>query len=145
MLHSKTEMHYTTLNMALFANEFYQVYNECLIYQGRSCVFLPVNPYVLSAKQPPPREHLIAAALLATFFLIFVVIFGLILCRRKQMYGGFYLCTTPPLPDLIKSLDPTSPLIEQIHKLPYDPLWEYPRDNIVFGKYTFKAFKFCLE
>lgn len=51
------------------------------------------------------------------------------------MYGGFYMCTTPPLPDLIASMDASIPLIEQVNKLPYDKRWEFPRDQLQFGKY----------
>ncbi|KAK3724950.1 hypothetical protein QZH41_017156, partial [Actinostola sp. cb2023] len=102
------------------------------VYGNASISVSVGNPVILQRQQPAPKSHLIAAIIVSVVLLFFLIVFAVILYRRRQMYGGFYLCATPPLPDLIKSLDPTSPLIEQVHKLPYDPVWEYPRGNLVF-------------
>ena len=69
----------------------------------------------------------------ATLFLLLLVI-AAILVRRRQIYGGFYICTTPPLPDMIPRLDSSIPLIEQVHKLPLDKRWEFPREHLRFCK-----------
>ncbi|XP_032219869.2 hemicentin-1 isoform X2 [Nematostella vectensis] len=91
---------------------------------------LVLSGTTLAKKKVPDKPHLIILILISITLILFLVVFAVILWRRHRMYGGFYLCTTPPLPDLIKSLDPSTPLIEQVHKLPYDPLWEYPRESI---------------
>ena len=59
-----------------------------------------------------------------------------VLYKRKKLYGGFYLFSHPPLPDYIEMLDVNKDIHEQIHKLPFIPEWEFPRERITFGMST---------
>ena len=61
---------------------------------------------------------------------------GYVLYKRKKIYGGFYLFSFPPMPDYIEMLDMKKDIREQIHKLPFIPEWEFPRDRITFGMYN---------
>ena len=93
---------------------------------------------IAAVRDPLPslsKAHLIVAILVSVVLFILLLIIAAVLYRRRQMYGGFYICTTPPLPDLIASMDASIPLIEQVNKLPYDKRWEFPRDQLQFGKY----------
>ena len=67
-------------------------------------------------------------------FLIVLIVICYVLYKRKKIYGGFYLFTFPPLPDYMEMLDRNKDIREQIHKLPFIPEWEFPRDRITFGK-----------
>ena len=64
---------------------------------------------------------------------LFVLVVVAILYQRKKRYGGFFILTLPPPPDYIKNLDPERSLLEQTHKLPYDPQWEFPRERLQMG------------
>ncbi|CAH3127131.1 unnamed protein product, partial [Porites lobata] len=91
---------------------------------------------IAAVRDPLPslsKAHLIVAILVSVVLFILLLIIAAVLYRRRQMYGGFYICTTPPLPDLIASMDASIPLIEQVNKLPYDKRWEFPRDQLQFG------------
>jgi len=84
--------------------------------------------------QPSSKITFIVAILVSVALFILLLIIAAILYRRRQLYDGFYICTSPPLPDLIARLDSSIPLIEQVNKLPYDKRWEFPREQLQFGK-----------
>ena len=88
--------------------------------------------------------HAIIAVACVVVFSVFMVVL-IILYRRKKLYGGFYIFTLPPAPDYIKKLDPGKSLIEQTHKLPYDPEWEFPRERLKLGKFSFYNFSFIFS
>lgn len=97
-------------------------------------VVQPEQVGAISGLGPHSKIPFIAAIVVgATLFLLLLVI-AAILVRRRQIYGGFYICTTPPLPDMIPRLDSSIPLIEQVHKLPLDKRWEFPREHLRFCK-----------
>ena len=79
---------------------------------------------------------IVAIVVSVALFLVLLLI-AAIFYRRRQLYGGFYICTTPPLLDMIPRLDSTIPLIEQVNKLPYDKRWEFPREQLHFGTFWF--------
>ena len=89
-----------------------------------------------AAKGPQPSSKItfIVAILVSVALFILLLIIAAILYRRRQLYDGFYICTSPPLPDLIARLDSSIPLIEQVNKLPYDKRWEFPREQLQFGE-----------
>ena len=66
--------------------------------------------------------------------LIILAVSCVVLCKRKKLYGGFYLLSYPPLPDYMKTLDMNGNIQDQVQKLPFLPEWEFPRDKITFGK-----------
>ncbi|XP_022801625.1 vascular endothelial growth factor receptor 2-like [Stylophora pistillata] len=76
----------------------------------------------------------IAAIVVGVALFLLLSVIAAIFYRRRQIYGGFYICTTPPLPDMIPRLDSSIPLIEQVHKLPLDKRWEFPRERLRFCK-----------
>ena len=92
-----------------------------------------------AAKGPGPtsKASLIVAIVVSVALLLLLLLIAAILYRRRQLYGGLYICTTPPLPDMIPRLDSSIPLIEQVNKLPYDKRWEFPREQLHFGKFRF--------
>lgn len=108
-----------------------------LAYFHASILITTVQPEqvgAISSLGPHSKIPFIAAIVVgATLFLLLLVI-AAILVRRRQIYGGFYICTTPPLPDMIPRLDSSIPLIEQVHKLPLDKRWEFPREHLRFCK-----------
>lgn len=73
---------------------------------------------------------LVAAIIAGLFIIIILSIMVVILYKRKQLYGGFYVLSIPPSPDYFKKIDPTKALSDQINKLPYFPEWEFPRSKI---------------
>ena len=75
------------------------------------------------------------AAGIALMPLVLLFATSFVLYKRKKIYGGFYLFSFPPLPDYIETLDKKKDIQEQVHKLPFVPEWEYPRDRITFGMY----------
>ena len=89
-----------------------------------------------AAKSPGPisKVSLIVAIVVSVALFLVLLLIAAILYRRRQLYGSFYICTAPPLPDMIPRLDSSIPLIEQVNKLPYDKRWEFPREQLHFGK-----------
>lgn len=77
---------------------------------------------------------LVAAIIAGLFIIIILSIMVVILYKRKQLYGGFYVLSIPPSPDYFKKIDPTKALSDQINKLPYFPEWEFPRSKIRLSK-----------
>ena len=98
--------------------------------------FIVKRTPIEAVRNPPPSSKVtfIVAILVSVVLFLLLLIIAAILYRRRQLYGGFYVCTTPPLPDLIARLDASIPLIEQVNKLPYDKRWEFPREQLEFGK-----------
>ena len=88
----------------------------------------------MKGPQPSSKITFIVAILVSVALFILLLIIAAILYRRRQLYDGFYICTSPPLPDLIARLDSSIPLIEQVNKLPYDKRWEFPREQLQFGE-----------
>lgn len=88
----------------------------------------------VTRQQSSSNTSFIVAIFVSVVLFILLVLVAVILYRRRQLYGGFYICTTPPLPDLIARLDASIPLIEQVNKLPYDKRWEFPREHLQFGR-----------
>lgn len=78
--------------------------------------------------------YLITSIIAGIIILIILTLFAVILFRRKRLYGGFYVLSIPPPPDYFRQLDPTKPISEQVHKLPYFPEWEFPRDKVQMSK-----------
>ncbi|KAJ7350232.1 hypothetical protein OS493_037695 [Desmophyllum pertusum] len=105
---------------------------------GKDTVVLSLvkPPPVGALKSPGPSSKItfIVAIVVSVALFLLLLIIAAILYRRRQLYGGFYVCTTPPLPDMIPRLDASIPLIEQVNKLPYDKRWEFPREQLHFGK-----------
>ena len=66
--------------------------------------------------------------------MVVLIASSFVLYRRKKIYGGFYLFSYPPLPDYIEMLDNNKELQEQVHKLPFIPEWEFPRERVKFGR-----------
>ena len=98
-----------------------------------------VKPGLVGAakdKQTSNASLIVAIVVSVALFLVLLLI-AAIFYRRRQLYGGFYICTTPPLPDMIPRLDSSIPLIEQVNKLPYDKRWEFPREQLHFGTFWF--------
>ena len=103
---------------------------------------LPISS--ITVKQPLVAQRRNSASSSKTFLLVVVAtstalaivlsLLAVILYRRRQLYGGLYLCSTPPLPDFIDKLDPSIALIDQISKLPYDEKWEFPREQVHISK-----------
>ena len=79
---------------------------------------------------------LAAMIVISVALIMILIVLVCVLYRRKQLYGGFYICATPPKPDYIMKLDPHKSLIEQVHKLPYDEYWEVPRELLHMRKYS---------
>lgn len=98
--------------------------------------FLIKKPTVRAVKvlQSSSKIHLIVAICVSVVLFIILLLIAVTLYRRRQLYDGFYICTSPPLPDFIARLDPSIPLIEQVNKLPYDKQWEFPRELLQFGR-----------
>ena len=98
--------------------------------------FFLAEPVILSYRSHDTlaRGQLVALVITSIAFFIILIVLVNVLYRRKQLYGGFYICTTPPMPDYIMKLDPNKSLIEQVHKLPYDEFWEVPREVLHFSK-----------
>lgn len=88
----------------------------------------------MKGPQPSSKITFIVAISVSVALFILLLIIAAILYRRRQLYDGFYICTSPPLPDLIARLDSSIPLIEQVNKLPYDKRWEFPREQLQFGE-----------
>lgn len=106
------------------------------IFTDSSFCFTVKRTPVQAIKDPQPHSKVtfIVAILFSVVLFLLLLVIAAILYRRRQVYGGFYICTTPPLPDLIARLDSSIPLIEQVNKLPYDKRWEFPREQLQFGK-----------
>ena len=66
--------------------------------------------------------------------IVVVAVMCFVLCKRKKIYGGFYIFSYPPLPDYMKSVDVNGNIQEQLQKLPFIPEWEFPRERISFSK-----------
>ena len=98
-----------------------------------------VKPGLVGAAKdkPPSNASLIVAIVVSVALFLVLLLIAAIFYRRRQLYGGFYICTTPPLLDMIPRLDSTIPLIEQVNKLPYDKRWEFPREQLHFGTFWF--------
>ncbi|XP_065669835.1 vascular endothelial growth factor receptor kdr-like isoform X2 [Hydra vulgaris] len=92
------------------------------------------KPIVVSAAYQDNKKshHVYLIGVLVASILLFVIliVIAVVLIKRKRLYGGFYLLSAPPAPDYFKKLDPTKSIAEQIHKLPYFPEWEFPRNKI---------------
>ena len=78
--------------------------------------------------------------------MVLLIASSFVLYKRKKIYGGLFLFSSPPLPNYIETLDRNKDIREQIHKLPFIPEWEFPRDRITFGmqllfKYSLIIFK----
>ena len=101
-------------------------------------IFL-VKPGLVGAAKDKPTSNasLIVAIVVSVALFLVLLLIAAIFYRRRQLYGGFYICTTPPLPDMIPRLDSSIPLIEQVNKLPYDKRWEFPREQLHFGTFWF--------
>lgn len=84
--------------------------------------------------QSSSKVTFIVAIVVSVVLFILLLIAAATLYRRRQLYDGFYICNSPPLPDLIARLDSSIPLIEQVNKLPYDKRWEFPREQLQMGK-----------
>ena len=66
--------------------------------------------------------------------MIILALTSVVLYKRKKLYGGFYLFSYPPLPDYIMKLDMNANIRDQVHKLPFLPEWEFPRERISLSK-----------
>ena len=82
------------------------------------------------------RTFIFVAAGIGLVSLVMLIASSFVLYKRKKLYGGFYLFSHPPLPDYIAMLDINKDIQEQIHKLPFIPEWEFPRDRITFRTYN---------
>lgn len=82
----------------------------------------------------PSKAPMIGMLVFGGLMFLFVLVVVAILYQRKKRYGGFFILTLPPPPDYIKNLDPERSLLEQTHKLPYDPQWEFPRERLQMVK-----------
>lgn len=76
------------------------------------------------------KELVVGMLICGGLLLGLVLVVVAILYRRKKKYGGFFILTLPPRPDYIMKLDPERSLLEQTNMLPYDALWEFPRERI---------------
>ena len=92
-----------------------------------------------AAKAPVPTSKvaLTVAIVISVALLLLLLLIAAILYRRRELYGGFYICTAPPLVDMIPRLDASIPLMEQVNQLPYDKRWEFPREQLHFGKFFY--------
>ena len=100
-----------------------------------SFIVKPVPVQAAKGPRPTSKVTLIVAIVVSVALFLMLLLIAAILYRRRQLYGGFYICTTPPLPDMIPRLDSSIALIEQVNKLPYDKRWEFPREQLHFGKF----------
>jgi hypothetical protein len=71
---------------------------------------------------------------IGTVTIIVVMAMCFVLCKRKKIYGGFYIFSYPPLPDYMERMDVNGNIQEQLQKLPFLPEWEFPRERISFSK-----------
>merc|ERR1740124_1000355 len=74
--------------------------------------------------------YMITSIVAGLVIVLLLVVFSVILYRRKRLYGGFYIMSIPPPPDYFRTLDHTKSISEQVHKLPYFPEWEFPREKV---------------
>ena len=86
------------------------------------------------------RTFIFIAAGIGLLLLVLLLFKSFVLHKRKKLYGGFYLFSEPPTWDYIGKLDISKDIHEQIHKLPFIPEWEFPRDRITFGMYQIKCY-----
>ena len=82
----------------------------------------------------PSKAPMVGMLICGGLLLVLVLVVVAILYRRKKKYGGFFILTLPPRPDYIMKLDPERSLLEQTNMLPYDALWEFPRERIHKGR-----------
>ena len=102
-------------------------------------LFPILGPPVLGSLQEgrnhkSPKELVVGMLICGGLLLGLVLVVVAILYRRKKKYGGFFILTLPPRPDYIMKLDPERSLLEQTNMLPYDALWEFPRERIHKGR-----------
>ncbi|KAJ7350230.1 hypothetical protein OS493_037693 [Desmophyllum pertusum] len=93
---------------------------------------LPSNPAQTVDVPSSSKIAFTVSIVVSVAFFLLLLIIAAILYHRRQLNGGFYIFTTPPLPDMIPRLDASIPLIEQVNKLPYYKRWEFPRGQLDF-------------
>jgi hypothetical protein len=97
-------------------------------FMNSFCYLQLVDP-----KSQQKRTFIFVAAAIGLISMIMLIASSFVLYKRKKLYGGFYLFSFPPLPDYIAMLDANKGIQEQVHKLPFIPEWEFPRERITFG------------
>ena len=112
---------------------YYRIEIILLFYDFKFFLVAPL----IDKRSRGSRAHtisLIAALIASTFMIIILLVLSVILYKRRQLYGGFYILSIPPSPDYFQKLDPTKAIADQVHKLPYFPEWEFPRNKLVLSK-----------
>jgi hypothetical protein len=89
---------------------------------------------VKSTKNTSLKTMLFVVVPIGTVTIIVVMAMCFVLCKRKKIYGGFYIFSYPPLPDYMERMDVNGNIQEQLQKLPFLPEWEFPRERISFSK-----------
>ena len=94
------------------------------------------NRCLLPGAQSPDQKNILISIVLPIggLCMIILAVFSVVLLKRKKLYGGFYLFAYPPLPDYMKKLDMNANIHDQVHKLPFLPEWEFPRERISLGR-----------
>ncbi|XP_028411444.1 fibroblast growth factor receptor 3-like [Dendronephthya gigantea] len=92
-------------------------------------VFAPTKTVVKSSNQKTTPLIVVPVGIVLLIIFTFLCF---VLCKRRKLYGGFYLFSYPPLPDFIEMIDENENLHNEIQRLPFIAEWEFPRERVKF-------------